>query len=149
MTKLKKVKKYKQNEDRAMKAAEAGPLFAYQRKSSLIKDFTYNDFKKISAKVDFTQKEWSEILHISERTLQRYAHDNGNFSSGAIDRLLQIDKLIQRGKDVFGSYQKFNNWLRSEPNFLEGRLSLHSLTGIEGIHNVIIQLGRIEHGIFA
>ena len=148
MAVVKTKKEYKQNPNEPMKAEEAWPRSAYQKKSSL-KDFTFSDFKKISAKVDFTQKEWSEILHISERTLQRYSHDNGNFSSGAIDRLLQIDKVIQRGKDVFGSYQKFNNWLRSEPFFLEGRLSLHSLTSIEGIHNVIIQLGRIEHGIFS
>jgi putative toxin-antitoxin system antitoxin component (TIGR02293 family) len=149
MAKVKKGKKYKQNEDRGMKASEERPLFAYQRKSSSIRDFTYSDFKKISAKVDFTQKEWSEILHISERTLQRYAHDNGNFNSGAVDRLSQIDKVIYRGKEVFGSYQKFNNWLRSEPFFMEGRLSLHSLSSIEGIHNVNTELGRIEHGIFS
>src|SRR6266550_2808933 len=62
----------------------------------IVKDFDYKEFKKIADKVPFTQKEWSDILHISERTLQRYAKDNGNFNFGVIDRILQIDKVMKR-----------------------------------------------------
>ena len=114
-----------------------------------LKDFTFNDFKKIADKVDFTQKEWSDILHISERTLQRYAHDNGFFNTGVIDRILQINKVLERGKEVFGNYERFNSWLRGDPYMLEGQLSLHSLASFDGINNVLTQIGRIEHGIFA
>jgi len=32
---------------------------------------------------------------------------------------------------------------------LEGQLSLHSLASFDGINNVLTQIGRIEHGIFA
>ena len=119
------------------------------RNSKLIKDFSYGDFEKIASKVDFTQKEWSDILHISERTLQRYAHDAGTFNSGVVDRLVQINKVFERGRQVFGSYGTFNLWLRENPFMLEGRLSLQSLASIEGISNVLTQMGRIEHGIFA
>jgi uncharacterized protein (DUF2384 family) len=56
---------------------------------------------------------------------------------------------LQRGEEVFGSYAKFNLWLRGNPYMLEGQLSLHSLATIEGINNVLTQLGRIEHGILA
>jgi putative toxin-antitoxin system antitoxin component (TIGR02293 family) len=149
MADMKNKTDYKQNASAPMKAEEASFQSAYQKKSSSIKVFTFNDFKKISAKVDFSQKEWSEILHISERTLQRYAHDNGTFNSGAIDRLFQINKVLDRGKEVFGSYEKFNLWLRDDPYMLEGHLSVHSLASIEGINNILTQLGRIEHGIFA
>ena len=113
------------------------------------KDFTFNDFKKIAAKTDFTQKEWSELLHISERTLQRYSKDNSPFNFSVTDRILQIDKVIKRGYEVFGSYEKFLLWIRDNPYMLEGRLSLHSLSSFEGINKVLIQLGRIEHGILA
>ena len=117
--------------------------------SKLTKDFTFNDFKKIAAKTDFTQKEWSELLHISERTLQRYSKDNSPFNFSVTDRILQIDKVIKRGYEVFGSYEKFLLWIRDNPYMLEGRLSLHSLSSFEGINKVLIQLGRIEHGILA
>ena len=113
------------------------------------KDFNYKEFKKISDRVPFTQKEWSDILHISERTLQRYAKDDGIFNFGVTDRILQIDKVIKRGTEVFGSTDKFIRWLKSNPYMLEGRLSLQSLGNFEGINMVLTQLGRIEHGLFA
>lgn len=114
-----------------------------------VKEFTYKEFKKIADDVPFTQREWSDMLHISERTLQRYSKDNGSFTFNVNDRILQIDKVIQRGIEVFGNITKFMNWLRSEPYMMEGRLSLQSLSGFEGINNVLTQLGRIEQGIFA
>ena len=114
----------------------------------MVKDFTYREFKKIADKVPFTQKEWSDMLHISERTLQRYAKDDGNFTFNVIDRIIQIDKVIKRGTEVFGSPDKFISWLRSEPFMLEGKLSLQSLSDFDGITRVMTQLGRIEHGLF-
>lgn len=147
--KNKNEKKYKDHDIKPSKAKEQIALYGLQKHTKIVKDFTYNNFKKISAKVDFTQKEWSEILHISERSLQRYAHENGTFNTGVIDRILQINKVLDRGKEVFGSYERFNLWLRDQPYMLEGRLSLHSLANIDGIQNILTQLGRIEHGILA
>ena len=146
---MKKKKEYKTDDIKSAKVEEPLEEYGIQPHFQSVKDFTFNDFKKIASKVDFTQKEWSDILHISDRTLQRYANDNGSFNTGVIDRIVQISKVLQRGREVFGSYQKFNLWLRENPYMLEGRLSLHSLASIEGINNVLTQLGRIEHGIFA
>lgn len=114
-----------------------------------VKDFIYDDFTEIAGKTDFLQKEWAELLHISERTLQRYARDNGTFSFSVTDRITQIDKVLERGKEVFGSYAKFILWLREEPLAYEGNLSLLSLATFEGISNVLTQIGRIEHGILS
>ena len=63
------------------------------------------------------------------------------------DRILQIDKVLERGKDVFGSYEKFVSWLREEPLTYDGNISLYSLATFEGINQVLSQIGRIEHGI--
>src|SRR5205085_1069394 len=115
----------------------------------LLKDFTFKEFKKLADKVPFTQQDWSDILHISERTLQRYAKSNNPFPFEVTDRILQIDKVIKKGIHVFGSLQKFIRWIKDNPYMLEGRLSLHSLASIEGINMVLTQLGRIEHGLFA
>ncbi|HMO62158.1 MAG TPA: DUF2384 domain-containing protein [Ferruginibacter sp.] len=114
-----------------------------------LKEFTYTDFKKIADKAPFTQAEWAAMLHVSERTLQRYAKNNGSFASINAERAMQLHKVIQRGKEVFGSIDKFYTWLKSSPSSLEGRLSLQSLTSAEGIQLVLTQLGRIEYGILA
>ena len=131
------------------KVQEPFMAFSGGKNMPSVKDFNYKEFKKIADKVPFTQKEWADILHISERTLQRYAKENGNFNFSVADRILQIDKVIKRGVEVFGNLDKFINWLRDNPYMLEGRLSVLSLASFEGINKVLTQLGRIEHGILA
>ena len=115
----------------------------------LTKEFTYNEFKKISDKAGLTQKEWSEILHISERTLQRYAKNNSTFNFSVIDRILLIDKVFKKGVGVFGNVIDFITWLKNDPISIEGELGPHSLVSFDGITKVLNQLGRIEYGILA
>ena len=146
---MKSKKIYKSSESKTSKVEEPFAIYGFPKQFRSTKEFTFNDFKKVAAKTDFTQKEWSDMLHISERTLQRYAKDNIAFSFSIADRILQIDKVIKRGCEVFGNYEKFLLWIRDEPYMLEGRLSLQSLSSFEGISNVLTQLGRIEHGILA
>ena len=127
------------------------PVTAYLSKYTQTKprEYNYMEFKKLAEKSPFTIKEWAIFLHLSERTLQRYAKDNSVFDPIYSDRIRQLQKVITRGTEVFGDEDRFNNWLRSNPYILEGRLSLQSLTNTEGIHLVLTQLGRIEHGLFS
>jgi putative toxin-antitoxin system antitoxin component (TIGR02293 family) len=114
-----------------------------------LKEFTYTEFKKIADKAPFTQAEWAAMLHVSERTLQRYAKNNGSFAPINAERALQIAKVIQEGKISFGKVENFYTWLKRNPYMLEGNLSFDSLTTYEGIEKVLTQLGRIQHGLFA
>jgi putative toxin-antitoxin system antitoxin component (TIGR02293 family) len=114
-----------------------------------VKDFTYNEFKKIADKTPFTQAEWAAILHVSERTLQRYAKNNSSFAPINAERALQIEKVLKEGKLTFGKVENFYNWIKREPYMLEGNLSFNSLTSFDGIQKVLTQLGRIQHGLFA
>jgi putative toxin-antitoxin system antitoxin component (TIGR02293 family) len=152
MQKVKKNKStlvgYKQT-SKTSKVQEPFMALTFSKNIHSVKDFNYKEFKKIADKVPFTQREWADILHISERTLQRYAKENGNFNFNVADRILQIDKVIKRGIEVFGNLDKFINWIRDNPYMLEGQLSVQSLASFEGINKILTQLGRIEHGIFA
>lgn len=114
-----------------------------------LKDFTYNEFKKIAVKTPFTQAEWASLLHLSERTLQRYAKANSSFAPINAERALQIERVLKEGEFTFGKVENFYNWLKREPYMLEGKLSFDSLTSFDGIQKVLTQLGRIQHGIFA
>ena len=143
-----KVSEYKPY-TKVLKVQESSMHFSTSKPTHLVKDFNYKEFKKIADKVPFTQQEWAEMLHISERTLQRYAKANSNFPFSVVDRILQIDKVIKKGVHVFGSADKFIRWIKDNPAMLEGRLSIHSLASFEGINMILTQLGRIEHGILA
>ena len=74
---------------------------------SSIKKITYSEFKKIAEKTPFTQSEWAAMLHVSERTLQRYAKNNSSFAPINAQRFVQIVQVIHRAKKVFGSVETF------------------------------------------
>ena len=135
--------------DTARKVNEPSPVYRSIKALPTVKDFTYNEFKKIAGKAPFTQAEWSAILHVSERTLQRYAKDNGTFSPINAERAVQIAKILKEGEFTFGNTNLFYSWIKRNPYMLEGNLSFDSLTTIEGIQKIMTQLGRIQHGIFA
>ena len=116
---------------------------------SSVNNFTYSEFKKIAEKTPFTQSEWAAMLHVSERTLQRYAKNNSSFAPINAERFVQIVQVINRAKKVFGSIEAFYEWIHSHPPMLEGELSFSSLTSHDGIQKILIQIGRIEHGILA
>ena len=89
------------------------------------------------------------MLHVSERTLQRYAKNNGSFAPINAERAMQIDKVLKEAKITFGTLDNFYNWLKNEPSMLGGNLSLESLTTSAGIERLLTQLHRIQHGLFA
>ncbi len=128
------------------------PEAPYMRSIKLIpalKDFTYSEFKKIADKAPFSQAEWAAMLHVSERTLQRYAKGNGSFAPINAERAIQIERVLKEAKIAFGNVENFYNWIKREPYMLEGNLSLESLTTYDGIEKVLTQLNRIQHGLFA
>src|SRR5450432_2136067 len=130
-----------QSQKNSKRSMAEKPEMAYypSKYLKLTKEFTYTEFKKISDKVELTQKEWSDILHISERTLQRYAKDNSTFNFGVVDRILLINRVIKKGTEVFGNAIDFITWLRDRPLGIEGEMDLYSLAGFDGISKVLNQ----------
>lgn len=128
---------------------ESRGLYGNSKIDNQLKDFTYNDFKKVADKIPFTQAEWALILHVSERTLQRYAKDNHSFASINAERIVLIEKVLQQAKITFGKTENFYDWIKRNPYMMEGNLSINSLSTYEGIQNVLTQLGRIQYGILA
>ncbi|WP_346239251.1 hypothetical protein ABDK00_006025 [Niabella insulamsoli] len=134
------------------KVEEPQALYYVMPKSNqievLVKDFTYNDFKKILNKAAFTLAEWADMLFMSERTLHRYAKDNGGFNGLQIERILLLEVLIDMGNDMFGK-EGFKTWLESRPFSLNGEIAKSKLSTHSGIQEIIDTLGRIQHGISA
>ena len=147
-TKNTKPKLYKSN-NKINRAEEPQPVYHSVKAMPSLKNFNYNEYKKIADKSPFTQGEWAAMLHLSERTLQRYAKSNGIFAPMNAERALQIAKVLEQGKITFGSTLNFYNWLKDSPYMLEGELSFDSLTSAQGIQMILTQLGRIQHGILA
>ena len=82
---------YKQG-DSTSRVEEPIPVYRSVKAIPQVKDFTYSEFKKIADKTPFTQAEWASILHVSERTLQRYAKANGSFAPINAERALKLKR---------------------------------------------------------
>ncbi len=110
--------------------------------------YTYADFQRITRKLPLTIKEWSQILHLSERTLQRYAQNNTDFDGIYSDRLLQINDLFELGINTFVSGEAFYDWLKKDKMILGYQLNFSALYSSQGIQLLVDEVGRIQMGVY-
>ncbi len=113
-----------------------------------VKDFTYKHFKRIADKAPFTLNEWAEILHLSERTLHRYAKENNAFHGLQVELILLTEKLIDMGNALFGR-DGMKNWAHSPAFSLGNRKPIEHMQSYAGIQEVIQLIGRLQYGISA
>ena len=126
------------------------PLVPYlpERKQLEVADYNYKKLKKIIDQVPFTQSEWSNMLHLSERTLQRYAKNNSSFEGIYTDRILLLQEMINLGLETFSGADAFYKWLKKDKPVMGQLLNFESLYSERGIQELIDQLSRIQYGVY-
>jgi uncharacterized protein (DUF2384 family) len=62
---------------------------------------------------------------------------------------LYIARLFKLGSDVFGSLEKFHNWLNIENSVMGGEKPVSYLDTFSGIQLVMDELNAIEYGFSA
>jgi len=107
-----------------------------------------NVLLSLAKKISLTIQELANIMHISERTLQRY-DDDVVVSSEYSEKAIELARLYTRGHEIFGSIDKFKLWIRTPSVIFNGESPLSLLDTSAGFDMVFTELGRIEHGIFA
>lgn len=118
-----------------------------------ILQLTRNGLKKslllsLAKKISLTLQELADIMHISERTLQRY-DDDAIIKTEYAEKAVELARLYTRGEDVFGSLDKFKTWMKTPLHVFKGETPVSLLDTSVGFDIVFKELGRIEHGIFA
>ena len=102
----------------------------------------------LAKQISLTLEELAKVLHISERTLQRY-QPSTLVKAEYSDRAIELARLYERGIEVLGSQNAFNSWLKT-PNYALGNESPLSLLDTHiGFTMVFDVLGRIEYGIYS
>jgi putative toxin-antitoxin system antitoxin component (TIGR02293 family) len=102
----------------------------------------------LAKKISITIQELANIMHISERTLQRY-DDNAIVKSEYAEKAVELARLYTRGEEVFGSMENFKTWMKTPSAIFNAEAPLSLLDTSIGFDMVFTELGRIEHGIFA
>ncbi|WP_378187275.1 antitoxin Xre/MbcA/ParS toxin-binding domain-containing protein [Aquimarina sp. W85] len=98
--------------------------------------------------IDFDLKELSHVIHISERTIQRYTL-NRKLNTEASSKVLQLAKLYAKGEHVFGDLVRFKRWMEHPNIALASKKPKDLLDTTFGFQLLNEELVRIEHGIFA
>ena len=117
--------------------------------SSIRKGIGYSDFEKMVAFSSFTLPEWSTILHLTARSLQRYKLQRQTFDPLQSEKIIQVIFLFKKGISVFGTKEKFDTWLNSNIVAMGGIKPKEVLDSVFGIEWIMDELGRIEHGVLA
>nr|WP_249665389.1 antitoxin Xre/MbcA/ParS toxin-binding domain-containing protein [Mucilaginibacter sp. Bleaf8] len=102
----------------------------------------------LAGKISLTLQELAGIMHISERTLQRYEDDTVVKTEYA-EKAIELARLYTRGQEVFGSMDKFKQWMKTPSHVFQSEMPVSLLDTSVGFDLVLRELGRIEHGIFA
>lgn len=113
------------------------------------KGLTYEDFAMLYEMAPYTLHDWGGILGLSDRSLQRYQKSGGRFSMAVSEKLLMIAHLFNRGTEVFGSRERFFNWMNKPSAALNHNRPYDFLDSMFGLQMLLDELGRIEHGIVA
>jgi len=107
-----------------------------------------NVLLSLAKKISLTIQELANIMHISERTLQRY-EDDAIIKTEYSEKAVELARLYARGEEVFGSMDKFKQWMKSPAYVFKGEAPVSLLDTAFGFDMIFKELGRIEHGIFA
>ena len=109
----------------------------------------YGLFQHIADRSPFSTTEWSNFLHLSERTFQRYKKDRRTFDPLHSEKILEITLVYNKGVEVFGDQANFDAWLSAKNVALGGIKPKELLDSSFGIGLLKDELTRIEHGVLA
>lgn len=102
----------------------------------------------LAKRISLTIQELAGIMHISERTLQRYTPATLIKTEHA-EKAIELARLYERGTEVFGTMDNFNDWMKTPNYTLNGETPLSLLDTSIGFELILQTLGRIEYGVFS
>jgi putative toxin-antitoxin system antitoxin component (TIGR02293 family) len=109
----------------------------------------YQLYELIQELTPLNEKDWSELLDLSTKSLQRYRNARQSFESFQSEKILEMAEVTIMGLDVFGSIDKFQLWLNT-PNYALGNYKpVNLLRNSYGKEMIMGELVRINYGILA
>jgi putative toxin-antitoxin system antitoxin component (TIGR02293 family) len=138
--------KYTYPENKSMLvAAEPEVLYATAPK---LHRYQIKKFIQLNELLPFSQAEWADILHISDRTLQRYLKDDKPFEGLYAEHLYQLENMAQLANKVIGEPAVVKNWLLQKKEILGNTLDFSSLRSFWGVKLISNEIGRLAHGVY-
>ncbi len=120
-------------------------FMAFELISKGIPYSVFNDVLQVSP---FSKSEWADFLGLSIKTFQRAEAGNKLFKPIHSEKIIELSEVIELGREVFGSIEKFKQWLHTSNFALGGKTPKELLANSFGKELVMEELVNIDQGIF-
>lgn len=90
-----------------------------------------------------------EVFEISPKTLANYCKPGKSLPIRLNEQVLKLEKLYEKGIELFGTSKRFNTWLKAKSYGLGNIKPISIINSITGIELVYEELIRIEFGATA
>lgn len=104
--------------------------------------------KGIMNDFDISVPIWSSALHMSAAALEKRISKKTKFDPLEMDRVLAVQQVLERGMEVFEDADDLEEWLKEKHALLGNERPMDLLGSTWGIGQVLMELGRIEHGVY-
>lgn len=99
-------------------------------------------------KINLDERRLFSYLDVTRRTLDNYK-PRERLRLYISDRLIHLAELYAKGKELFDSFENFNEWLNRPSVDLAGEKPVERIHTRKGVDDLLNVLGRIEHGVLA
>lgn len=104
------------------------------------------DFINLSG---FTQEQFQHTFKTTIKTIQNYTRLDLKLDAALSEKLLKSFALFEKGIELFGSAEAFNNWLHVSAYGLGNQVPVEMMETITGIGLIEEELIRIAYGDLA
>jgi putative toxin-antitoxin system antitoxin component (TIGR02293 family) len=99
-------------------------------------------------KINLDERRLYSYLDVTKRALENYKPKE-KLRLYISDRLIHLAELYAKGKEIFDSFENFNEWLNRPSIDLTGQKPIDLIQTRKGVDDLLKVLARIEHGILA
>jgi putative toxin-antitoxin system antitoxin component (TIGR02293 family) len=114
-----------------------------------VKGLSVQAVRTLQRRMQFSNKEISELLAISESTLARREQSKRALTRDEAEKTIQLSAVMAKGLEVFEEEDDFRHWLETDNVALGGIRPKDLLTSAIGRDQVRDLLGRIQYGIYS
>lgn len=105
-------------------------------------------FDRLRKELGVPASRLAAVIGVADRTLRR-RREAGRLKPDESERLLRLARLFERAREVLGTPERAQSWMKESLPVLGGRSPLDYADTEPGAREVERVLGRIAHGVFS
>ena len=113
------------------------------------KDLSIRAVRALQDRMNFTNKEVSRFIAISESTLQRRLKEQTVLTTDEAEKTIQVATVIAQGISVFEDEDDFRDWLHIKNPALGNIKPIELMHSSIGREQIMDLLNRIEYSIYS